>query len=280
MQWQDLFSSNILDRGYDYYMSDNILEMKHQSHYLLARIKGEKDYQVKIDLDNIENMSCECQYFQSGNYCKHLAAVLFAYDDKPMEVEEEVVDINDIIGSFSKNQLQQILKELTSKDENVKNYVLSLSQNISLSLEHQRIKDIFDHYRIIDDLPDVFVQLHSWLTLGYYQECFEIVKDIYERLIKLVKQHEYFDECQSILEVILNDGDDSLKETLYQWLMHLWDFEIQYPMVETLLFEKDYFKDKYELKELLFNSYKQNQNRQDYYSQYRLKLIKTWLKKF
>ncbi len=280
MQWQDLFSSNILDRGYDYYMSDNILEMKHQSHYLLARVKGEQDYQIKIDLDNIEDMSCECQYFQSGNYCKHLAAVLFAYDDKPIEAQEEVVDVNDIIDSFSKNQLQQILKDLILEDENIKNYILSLSQTISLSDEHQRIKDIFDHYRIIDDLPDVFVQLHHWLSLGYYQECFEIVKDIYERLIKLVKQHEYFDECQNILEVILKNCNHLLKDTIYQWLINLWNFEIEYPMIETLLFEKEYFKDKQQLKEMLFNAYKQNQNRQDYYSQHRIHQLKQWLQQF
>ncbi|MCD7892400.1 MAG: SWIM zinc finger family protein [Erysipelotrichaceae bacterium] len=280
MQWQDLFSSNILDRGYDYYMSDNILEMKHQSHYLLARVKGEQDYHVEIDLNNVENMSCDCQYFKSGNYCKHMAAVLFAYDDKPIEEEKETIDVYEIIDGLDKYQLQQILKNLVDNDENVKEYLLSLTKHISLTDEHQRIKDIFEQYRIIDDLPEVLKQINHWVKLGYYQESFELVKDIYERLIQLVKQHEYFDECQNILEMILNRCDAYLKEVIYQWLVGLWNFEIQYPIIESLLFEKSYFKDKQELKTILLNTYQQNQNRKDYYSQHRLNSIKTWLKQF
>ncbi|MCD7948756.1 MAG: SWIM zinc finger family protein [Erysipelotrichaceae bacterium] len=279
MQWQDLFSSNILDRGYDYYMSDNILEMHRKSSHLKARVKGEHDYHIEIDLDHIENMTCDCQYYQSGNYCKHLAAVLFAYDDKPIEKEDNEINMDHIIESFDKHQLQQILKDLSAKDDNLKNYLISLSQNISLDNEHQRIKNIFEQYRIIDDLPDVFTQLNNWVQLGYNRECFELVVDIYERLIKLVKQHEFFTECQNILEDILKHCDSSLYDDIYHWLVDQYDFDKQYAMIETLLFEKDYF-DTAKLKELLFITYQQNKDCQDHFSQYRLQQLKGWLKKF
>ncbi len=279
MQWQDLFSSNILDRGYDYYMSDNILEIHKVSSRLTARVKGEHDYYIEIDLDHIENMTCDCQYYQSGNYCKHLAAVLFAYEDNPIKEENDDIDINHIIESFDKYQLQQILKDLSCKDEEIKKYILSLSQNISLEHEHQRIQDIFDQYRIIDDLPEVFKQLNNWLLLGYNEECFELIKDIYERLSKLVKQHEFFDECQKLIEVILQHCDSSLYDTIYQWLIDQYDFDNQYPMIEDLLFEKNYF-DSAKLKELLLMTYQQNKDRHDYYSQHRLNQIKKWLNQF
>ncbi len=36
--------------------------------------------EILLDGNSIEDMFCDCPYAEEGNYCKHMAAVLFAVD--------------------------------------------------------------------------------------------------------------------------------------------------------------------------------------------------------
>lgn len=64
----------ILDRGYDYYISDNIVEVyKRGDNEYVFQIQGSDDYEVIVKIDNdgeIIYSECDCSY-DFGPICKH-----------------------------------------------------------------------------------------------------------------------------------------------------------------------------------------------------------------
>ena len=83
MDWKALFEPHILQRGAAYYHGAAVRDFKITDTQLTAVVLGTEDYTVAIDIKDgiIEAMSCTCPYAADGNNCKHMAAVLFAYQD-------------------------------------------------------------------------------------------------------------------------------------------------------------------------------------------------------
>ncbi len=121
MRWEDYFDKSILDRGFVYYNNHEIISIKKLKNNVHAEVSGSETYHVDIDLNNLSSMTCTCPYFQGGNNCKHLAAVLFAVDDG---VEDDVIDeiviedeydiekmVNECDELFLRYFLSEIIKE-------------------------------------------------------------------------------------------------------------------------------------------------------------------------
>ncbi len=83
MYWKRYFSHHILERGYDYYCDDVICDFKFDRDTITAVVNGTEDYDVEIRFykDAIKSMYCSCPYAQDMNNCKHMAAVLFEWED-------------------------------------------------------------------------------------------------------------------------------------------------------------------------------------------------------
>ena len=83
MDWQRFFRESILDRGYDYCCDGAVSGLKKVSDVLTATVEGKSDYYVEITFNGelITNMNCTCPYAEDGSYCKHMAAVLFKYEE-------------------------------------------------------------------------------------------------------------------------------------------------------------------------------------------------------
>ena len=84
-----IFPPQIYLRGKDYFKRDKILEFNsagNQRIDALVEGSGGSEYNVFIDLDehgNIVDYGCDCPY---GGLCKHLAAVMIAWNDRPEEL--------------------------------------------------------------------------------------------------------------------------------------------------------------------------------------------------
>lgn len=78
--WQDLFSMTILSRGRTYYNAGRVKNLSKNDSCHSAVVTGTEEYNVVISYegDNIASMTCNCPYAQSGERCKHIAAVLYA----------------------------------------------------------------------------------------------------------------------------------------------------------------------------------------------------------
>jgi len=48
MEWEDVFQSRILDRGYDYYQQGLVTNLKRTSDGVQAMVKGSKTYRVTV----------------------------------------------------------------------------------------------------------------------------------------------------------------------------------------------------------------------------------------
>jgi hypothetical protein len=82
VEWRRFFGKHILDRGYDYFCDGAVSDLKKASDVLTATVEGTFDYFVEISFDGelITGMNCSCPYAEDGNYCKHMAAVLFKHE--------------------------------------------------------------------------------------------------------------------------------------------------------------------------------------------------------
>ena len=86
--WQEYFLPRILERGWNYYKDGAVQSLTTTPTGYRATVSGTEDYEVEIELngDEIAEMYCDCPYAADGNYCKHMAAVLYAVEEEDVEV--------------------------------------------------------------------------------------------------------------------------------------------------------------------------------------------------
>lgn len=79
MEWYTLFRQHILDRGIQYFEDGYVSDFVYSNNSITASVNGSDIYDVEIILDgeNVVDMYCSCPHAAGGNYCKHMAAVLF-----------------------------------------------------------------------------------------------------------------------------------------------------------------------------------------------------------
>ena len=83
MNWQKSYDRKVLDKGYDYYIDDRVENLKLKDNVLTAFVYGNDKYNVRIifDDDEVFETDCTCPYAEDGNYCKHMAAVLYQWEN-------------------------------------------------------------------------------------------------------------------------------------------------------------------------------------------------------
>lgn len=86
--WKNLFEKHILERGYDYYSGNAVENLDISADIIRADVIGSEEYEVEISLDDdgeIEEMYCSCPYAADGRNCKHMAAVLYEWEESRRE---------------------------------------------------------------------------------------------------------------------------------------------------------------------------------------------------
>lgn len=91
MKWQTRFPERILLRGYHYYLSHSVKDLKIYNNRIESYVEGSEEYKVEIDIndDKIVSMECSCPYAQDGHLCKHMAATLFEYTQDECIIDED-----------------------------------------------------------------------------------------------------------------------------------------------------------------------------------------------
>lgn len=120
-EMKSYIQKHIIDRGYAYFEDGNVEDLDYYDDSIYAYVTGNYgDYEVKIDLRNFGNSLCECPY---DNYCKHMAAVVFAVQQTDMECvtkqlqevskEELITIIHKLIAYYPKNivQVEEVLRK-------------------------------------------------------------------------------------------------------------------------------------------------------------------------
>ena len=82
--WENLFEKHILERGYRYYCENAVENLDISADIIRADVIGSEDYEVEISLDDdggVTEMYCSCPYAGDGRNCKHMAAVLYEWEE-------------------------------------------------------------------------------------------------------------------------------------------------------------------------------------------------------
>lgn len=128
--WEGFFAPHILLRGWDYYQEGAVTDLRETGKGTYrAIVLGTEDYCVEIETEDGDpvSMECDCPYADSGNNCKHMAAVLYAIENRrPHEDNMETDDIPEdesaekIVSRIPDSDLRPVLIDLCQKDEDVR----------------------------------------------------------------------------------------------------------------------------------------------------------------
>lgn len=106
-----------LRRGRDYFLSGAIFNTRRQGYVLKGCCAGRavSAYRVQATLDaqGVVDASCTCPVGASGS-CKHVAALLIAWREKPQEFIE-VEPLPTMLARYSREQLVELIEQLVSR---------------------------------------------------------------------------------------------------------------------------------------------------------------------
>lgn len=217
MDWKNLFTNRILDRGYDYYSDDAVGELDVTNDSITASVYGSEEYDVKITLKNgeIEDMFCTCPYADEGYNCKHMAAVLYKYENDNGIVSSSNKENDSFLAKFKKN--------LNNVKEIDKTILFDLpSSPINDNFKRIEIKKLIDNVDINDIksfLENILVDDEK-LTLRFYNYTkkkftFDDIKiylnritgifNKYSKLQNHIKSSDALSFSMEIEEIIYND---------------------------------------------------------------------------
>lgn len=184
IEWKHLFRSHILERGWDYYQSGCVRNVKPIGRGFTAIVDGSHEYDVSIILEDghVIDMFCDCPYAEDGSHCKHMAAVLYRISEEDFEEyiqlykknqENEKQELEEIISKIPQKELAELLLQLAIKDSSLKSdiilkYAGTISEKRMKELEAQMdniAAEYADRYGYIDweDVYDYICELESFI---------------------------------------------------------------------------------------------------------------------
>lgn len=83
MEWRTLFKQNILKGAEDYIRSNSVQDLTIEENRIKASVIGIENFNVEISLSGeaVSSMKCNCPYAKAGSNCKHMAAVMLAWNN-------------------------------------------------------------------------------------------------------------------------------------------------------------------------------------------------------
>lgn len=257
MNWQKLFASHILERGYDYYCDGAVENIEIGRDDIRADVVGTEDYEVEISLNDgkVTDMYCSCHYAAGGNNCKHMAAVLYEWtadimdEDEPEDTDNEDMDNDADAESMDlfepavtvcdyKKKSAAVEKLVTSAERDiVQAFLVSvLAEDKKLLLRFRNMvnkcatkEDVEDYFEQIDEIADRYLGRDHFIN--YYQaydfmlELEEIIDKDVRRMIDNGSHISAFHVMNHIFVLLGNvDMDDSGGETsmLAEQIYQLW----------------------------------------------------------
>lgn len=119
IKWEHLFSDRILERGWEYFCEDKVLDVSRHGNTFDAYIIGNDFYSVEITVKDlkISRMKCCCPYAEDGHRCKHMAAVLYELESRGDLNENRYADTGKKKKKGTRRQRKQVypFAENTSK---------------------------------------------------------------------------------------------------------------------------------------------------------------------
>ncbi len=261
MKWMDLFAGHILKRGSGYYEVGRVRNLVVEGDRIEALVEGSEPYDVQISMENgsVKEMTCNCPYANDGNNCKHMAAVLFAWQEglsqksPDFEDREEHESVRDLVGRTDDKSLKEFLVRQLEQDQELL-YRFQQFNDCDLSLEdllllRGRIDGIFSahedrsgfiHFARVGSFETDLIalidgELANLVSFEHQEEAFDLSAYLFLRLGQqdlddsMGSTMTIADACSSLWEKILLTCDLAVKEKMFRWmLMHLRGLVVDY----------------------------------------------------
>ena len=243
MDWKKYFSKKILDRGYDYYRDSAVEDMEFSDNVINAAVIGNDDYEVEIVLSDskIEEMYCSCPYASDGNYCKHMAAVLYEWeehkDDKKADDNMDDILFKPAYTSKSRIKKHEAVEKLITEASNdvIRSFLSEiLTDNEKLCLRFYNIinkqinkADLKGYFRQIDTITDQYLGRDNFINYYDADDYITELEDIIYNDVRTLIDNENYLSAFEVLNYIFTvigkvDIDDSgggigmLGDNIYQ----------------------------------------------------------------
>ena len=118
INFENDFNDYILKRGYEYYCENRVSNVVVNNNIVSAIVIGNYDYKVELEIiDNIFiDGECSCPYFESGEYCKHIAALLYYLNEKGIDKENNDYNLENIVNVVPEKEIRNFIYENLKND--------------------------------------------------------------------------------------------------------------------------------------------------------------------
>lgn len=219
--WKELFRTHILKRGLNYYEMGAVKSIEQEGNGYTAVVTGSEDYEVEIEIRDgeINDMWCSCPYAEGGNYCKHMAAVLYELEEEGDEIKsddktwvEQIVEskrkLKEVIERVPEDEIRNLLSELAQENEALKNHILTkYSANIDKS-QMVRLKDEIDNIACRYSDRSGFV---DWRNAGEYISAMEIF--LHQNVQALIDRTYYMQAFELTNDVFVKIGNQDMDDS-------------------------------------------------------------------
>lgn len=207
--WRDLFRPWILERGQEYFECGQVVELEDDGGLVRAEVSGSQDYHVEIQRSGkrVDWMSCDCPYADKEENCKHMAAVLFAMEDRAAQQRTGCrLEWQVALEKLSEEQMRTLLRSMAEENGSLQDRIVRLISGPGT--EPSQWQD--DLEQIILDHSDY----RGWLGYDRAYNCMlDIVEYLEESLMPLLIEGRLLDAAKLVMTVygsaFSQDTDDS-----------------------------------------------------------------------
>jgi hypothetical protein len=239
--FRQIIPSQILTRGRDYVRNEHILDLSFEEEERVweAQVEGTVLYDVQITLLSNGSLVCRCTCpYDAGEYCKHVAAVLYAIEEafpdyvngkprrKPASRQTRHDKLRQRLEKASREQLVSVLLELTQTNSELLNQMLiRLDTGDAKPMDYRRvIKDVLrvgrdrDGYldyagtaRAGRKLNELFVQAQQWQNAGQTDKATGFYLAVIDELVPIM---HHVDDSSGSLGGCIDQAIEELSKTI------------------------------------------------------------------
>lgn len=287
--WKDYFEKRILDRGRSYYNNGAVQNLRKTAEGYEAYVSGTVRYEVEIEMENgkVEYMFCDCPYADSGENCKHMAAVMYAIEKQ----ENGTIELNgksgrnkqtakenlqDIVDSIPEAELRDYVYSLAKDNKSIENYI-RINHGSSIDAEYMKNlkkdlraiirrysndgfiawEDAFDYISDVEDFMKINIE--GLIDKNFLMEAFELTNCVLDKITNQPMDDSdggivaVAGDCKDYWLEIMEKADDKSKDKMFRWfnnklLKHQLDDFIEDVVYEFIM--KNFAEEKYLEKKL------------------------------
>lgn len=287
--WKDYFEKRVLDRGRSYYNNGAVQNLRKTAEGYEAYVSGTVRYEVEIEMENgkVEYMSCDCPYADSGENCKHMAAVMYAIEKQEngtietngksgRKKQTAKENLQDIVDSIPEAELRDYVYSLAKDNKSIENYI-RINHGSSIDAEYiKNLKkdlraiirrysndgfiaweDAFDYISDVEDFMKINIE--GLIDKNFLMEAFELTNCVLDKITNQPMDDSdggivaVAGDCKDYWLEIMEKADDKSKDKMFRWfnnklLKHQLDDFIEDVVYEFIM--KNFAEEKYLEKKL------------------------------